>query len=62
MNSHASMGGIERVNGTLGELPRTKKHKGMVRHCRELRCRFHVRSDGRTPHQMLQRQLQTIFK
>ena len=70
VESHATMGAMERANRTLVEILRTMKHAAetrvggrldtdhpliswMVRHCCWIFCRYHVRADGRTPHEML---------
>ena len=70
VESHATMGAMERANRTMGEMLRTMKHatetrvggrletdhpliSWMIRHCCWVFCRYHVRADGRTPHEVL---------
>ena len=59
MESHATMGAMERANRTLGEMLRTLKHTtetrlgGRLETDYSLTSWYHVRADGRTPFEVL---------
>ena len=61
VESHASMGAVESTNRTMGELMHTTKHVTETKvggrlPTNPLHRRFHMRPDGRTPHELLRNQ------